>query len=558
MIGGAITRAQFAKALFGVPAFAAFSTLAVPVRANAEQPVPYAVPEGVERTLCKFDESWHYEFSSEWAEHPTGEEQGSFGIPLGSLSLTGDVSVVVPDDGVGQMLVVEDGLDLVYAFDRNRFTTSETSWHLIDDASRDIDDFSIGREILKGAAVVQSSFDGKKWFTNAFHTNIFADDAPQTLELFSLNDILLSNDCLYRVVVVYKLQRLVGTDKVAFVVTTPVYETSEFAEVYEFRAIGRDAYLSRCISDDDVDRVQLGQKARTDAFGYTNERPVVSDDPHFSWDLGSFYMGGYAAYDSDSKGSLVFYKTVGNQMVLWFSLEQDIDNLPGENSPAISRDTDGCDEALGVPKSDFGRGTLIVRKHDSHDGYHAPVVYTDFLDAYASPAVDTRIQLNEEGEYEVALDYEIKRGGFGPIPPEYFNYRIAFEFEVRNGNSMVFPMEIGTGSELHDGDYTQSGFVLDLANSQNLTVTISRSVLVKSGNGTFICDVRFNKPAAAGEEYSEPGIYAISVQSEFSATGATTKTIYVGGDAGDANLRLLSENRWTVDELNEHIATDGA
>ncbi len=42
-------------------------------------------------------------------------------------------------------------------------------------------------------------------------------------------------------------------------------------------------------------------------------------------------------------------------------------------------------------------------------------------------------------------------------------------------------------------------------------------------------DVRFNRPARDGEEYTREGIYTITVQNEYTGQ-ETTKTLYVGSD----------------------------
>ena len=83
------------------------------------------------------------------------------------------------------------------------------------------------------------------------------------------------------------------------------------------------------------------------------------------------------------------------------------------------------------------------------------MVYTDFLSANAILSADTRVQLFEEGDYEVTLDYEIKKGG---VLPSYYNYKISFSFSIRNGNCMVYPFELTDegfiGSELYDNALT--------------------------------------------------------------------------------------------------------
>ena len=57
----------------------------------------------------------------------------------------------------------------------------------------------------------------------------------------------------------------------------------------------------------------------------------------------------------------------------------------------------------------MGRGTLIIRYTDERGVKHDPEIYTNYLEANAKTSADTVVKLFEEGDYEVALDYEIKK-----------------------------------------------------------------------------------------------------------------------------------------------------
>ena len=106
----------------------------------------------------------------------------------------------------------------------------------------------------------------------------------------------------------------------------------------------------------------------------------------------------------------------------------------------------------------MGRGTLIIRYTDHQGIAHEPEIYTNYLEANATTSADTIVKFFEEGDYEVALDYEIKntpRQVVGvEIVPEYTNYRIYFRFSIRNGNCMVYPFDVSTGTELTDEEIT--------------------------------------------------------------------------------------------------------
>ena len=134
----------------------------------------------------------------------------------------------------------------------------------------------------------------------------------------------------------------------------------------------------------------------------------------------------------------------------------------------------------------------------------------------------------EEGDYEVCLIYEIISDGF-LFFNGYSNYKIEFKFSVRNGNTMIFPFDTVTGQELSNSAFTENGFYLDLANSHYLNIQVRREVWTK-GADEWVKDTRFNRVVADGEQYTEEGIYTITVTNPYT-DAVTEKVIYVGTDS---------------------------
>jgi len=194
-----------------------------------------------------------------------------------------------------------------------------------------------------------------------------------------------------------------------------------------------------------------------------------------------------------------------------------------------------------VSQSNFGKGTLIVKHTDYQNFEHEPTIYTNFLSAKAKKNADTKIIFLEEGDYEIALDYEIKDAlvqVFGAsMFPSYENYRVYLKFSVRNGNCMVFPFDVTTGAELTNSSFTENGFYLDLAKSKYLNINIKKEVLTEGVDG-LTEDVRFNRPAKDGEQFTEEGIYTITVSNTYT-NEQTVKKLYVG----------------KTDVLKAHVAT---
>ena len=294
------------------------------------------------------------------------------------------------------------------------------------------------------------------------------------------------------------------------------------------------AALSLSVRADDAMRYYMGDvplNAGQDT-GYAGCDSIGQKDLHFGWSLGRFYVTGYTrGPDTLSVGDPVFLKNAGDTVTLWFRLDQSIDALNGDSTLSITQDTVGYDAYFGIPKTDFGRGTLIIRHTDYQNQPGDPIIYTDYLAALQTGA-DTQVQLFEEGDYEVALNYSVRHTPLTlfeiDLFPQTEDYRIFFRFSVRNGNCMVFPFDIATGAELTNTAFTANGFRLDLARSRYLDIQVKRTVMTEGVNGT-VEDVRFNRPAQDGEGYTEEGIYTITVRNRYTQE-ETVKTIYVGTD----------------------------
>ncbi len=149
-------------------------------------------------------------------------------------------------------------------------------------------------------------------------------------------------------------------------------------------------------------------------------------------ELGVFTINGYTretSVNEEEKNKDVYLKNIGDKVTLWFTLNQDITSLNGDSKLQINEDKDGWDQEFEVAKTNFKRGTLIIRYTDYEGVVHDPVIYTDYLAANTRTGVGTKVELFEEGDHEVALDYEIvdKNGVIDSVS----DYRIAFDFSIR-------------------------------------------------------------------------------------------------------------------------------
>ena len=164
---------------------------------------------------------------------------------------------------------------------------------------------------------------------------------------------------------------------------------------------------------------------------------------------------------------------------------------------------------------------------------------------------NTKVNVFEEGDYEVALDYEIFVDNF-LFFDGYKNYRIRFNFSVRNGNCMVFPFDVETKEELRNTSITENGFYLDFAESKYLNINIKKEVLNEGADG-LTEDVRYNRPAKDKEEYREEGIYTITAENTYTSE-KTIKRIYVGKNSV---LKAHVQTGKSIEEIQE-LVNNGA
>lgn len=472
----------------------------------------------VEGKVYKFGENAKYKFEN--------EETSNLDTNV-TLTINGNSISKNDENNISVYSVSGNEVSFSYSFNHSLKKEDEYKWHLVDDKSKIVNDVSLSSDILKGAVILQISNDRSKWVTVSESVNAFENDG--TTSFYDVSELELLNGCYYRIIFAYKLGERV-TSKIPLVVS---YDYEKYAEVFEFYLYNKEEYIGTKLDTlNDSEKTKLGNRVRTEDEGYKGTKDIDKDDPHFGWSLGDFFVSGYTSKKTIDSNQY-FLKNSDDTVTLGFYLKQDIDNLNGKSNLSISRDKKGYDIDFEVPETDFGRGTLIVQFIDPDGVAHDPQIYTNYLEANLSPRANTAVKLCEEGDYKVALDYEIKNDNkklFGAsILPEKTHYRIAFEFRVRNSNTRVFLFDCKDETVvLKNGSITQNGFKIDFANSKYLDVSVKKEIL-ESGADGLTEDTKFNRRAKDQETYTEEGIYTITVEN--SVANLTTETkIYVGND----------------------------
>lgn len=520
--------------------------------------VVYAKDEtiNVSGELYEFDEKSEYIFSPD-----TPAESIKNTGRLGAFSISGDIKPISDVNGFTAYQVQhtdvtdrkeDEGIvKLSYVLGNTLIGKAETDWHIVEDKATKVNGKKLDERILSGAIILQTSLDGETWVTDITKTNIASDKSEFESSFYETKGIHQVNGCFYRVIVVYKTEKRLPDTKLG-PITQKHYEYKKYAEIYEFYLIDSIENTGDTISPTATPRKELGKRINTgkdNGFSGNNPEPITDKDPHFGWDIGTFYLNGFTREQMVSGSEEpIFLKTLGDRVTLWFNLKEDINSLNGNDDLCINEDKNGYDQYFGVEKSNFKHGALIIQFTDFEGRVHEPIIYTDYLAASARTGANTKVELFEEGDYEVALDYEIKDSS--GIVDSYTNYRISFNFKIRNGNCMVYPFDVVTGNELSDRALTENGFQLDLAKSRYLTIDIEREA-VREENGRYLLDKRANTAAQEGTSYTTEGVYTFTVKNP-STGDSTTKTIYVGNSPV---YKALSGK--TVKDVNELLDQGG-
>lgn len=495
-----------------------FATLATAIVLLSVLSVSAFADDGKTRVSGKIYEfeKGHYDFSQSETSAITGTDN-----TYGTFSVQGAFTRESNKSGVPAFTVTDGSLEIFYDYNDAKLTADEDSWHLVDDKSKKVDTLTLDSNIMKGAVILQISTDGNSWNTVTTATDVFQTTPTSKGAVYTCTDMQLENGCFYRFIVAYTLSKREKEGKVLFV-NTDKYDTRKYAEVYEFYARSGSATNN---SGSAGQVYNLGESKRVKKFSsFSEEEQIEAGDIHSGWKLGNFLVSGFTSYVKDTDGTIVFLKNPGDQVTLSFRLEQNINALNGDEKLTITPAEKANDSYFNTPTMDFGRGALIIRHRDYTNEETEPI-YHNYLSSLTTLDADTFVKLCEEGDYEVALDYQVTKD---ELIDKVGRYRIFCRFAVRNGNCMVYPMDAKTGNELTNGSIAENGFRLDLAKSRYLNITVKRATLNSTGDN-FVEDTRFNRAAKDGETYTDEGIYTITVRNNYTHE-ETIKKIAVGSD----------------------------
>ena len=279
--------------------------------------------------------------------------------------------------------------------------------------------------------------------------------------------------------------------------------------------------------------------------GYSGSDAITNKDVHFGWSLGQFTLKGFTEVYNEN-GIPVFLVNPGDSITLSYKLLQNIDRLNGEEKLTISNDKNGYDLAFQVEKTDFGRGALLVKFTD-HNNRSRVTPHLDYLTAVKNKASKATISNMEEGDYEVALDYEIAEKKFPGY--KYHNYRTTFKFKIRNSNCMIYLRDLNSKNEFANYSVAEKGFFLEYTSFYQ-RIIVKREILADNGNG-YTLTPRTCKAAYDGAQYTDPGVYTVTVKNVY--TGESVDMVIAVGDDPLTNAYVTANCVYKPEQLAEMI-----
>ncbi len=498
-------------ALFAALVFAVLSA----VSAGAEEMDMYVTGK-----IYEYDAERDYKVSSYYYLDRTSELE-----TLGQLNIRGNAIGYATDVHTAAFEHSGSGsMTLSYEYNNSLYTSDKFNWHIIEDDSESADGFRLGGRIGSGAVLIETSPDHENW--ELIHTERDILNIPQgsfSSVTYTTDPQQLRNGCYFRVVVVYKLEEQLDDTKFWFFDTSDK-DRKRVAEVYEFYV--KDKEGGEELLPEDGQRQTVGETVNAGyGSGYSGQGAIGGSDPHSGWELGSFILDGC----TECRDNTMLVKTPDEKISLKYRLSQsDLDRLGGDSDLSIKSDPTGTDSGFGVQNEYFGRGALLIRRTDENGTAEEVQVIPDFLSNIAVSGTETEVQLFDEGDYEVALDYRINEDGF--FYDDQYDYRVFFKFSVRNCGCGIWPVDTVSGESLDNAVSTYNGFRLDSSVSDYLKVKVSLSQWTEKENGYSEIHI-YDRAPEKDELFEEEGIYtitAINPTTDPSGRQPVIKKIYVG------------------------------
>ena len=180
--------------------------------------------------VYEFDKKSNYEITDA-AEYVQSRHDNTYG----KFSIQADFAGIQDEDGMMRAGVKGDVVGFYYSYGDGALYEDNKSgeWVLTKDTGKKIDGMKLDGKIGKGTILIQSSEDGAAWNTIVSQTDAFEETPYRAHPIYSASMQRYAAGSYFRVIVVYKEQKLIETKKILFF-NIDKFDYRKMAEVYEF------------------------------------------------------------------------------------------------------------------------------------------------------------------------------------------------------------------------------------------------------------------------------------------------------------------------------------
>ena len=237
-----------------------------------------------------------YQLKDDKYEFPETGEKSDFKESEihGNLAIKGEISDIGKKKTVPSYGVDGGHLSFSYYYDGTMFPKNTKDEHIVSDKSEQVDGIELDHKVGEGTLLLQTSKDGKIWYTAWEKGNVFSKKENNLNNFYQTTDIQMTSGCYYRLAVVYKTEEITGKKRSLFGKRDKIKER-RYVELYYFYAY--DINAENLQEPEQVNENVLGADSlvRTKKIkGYQGKKKITGVDPHYGWTMGNFYVGGFS------------------------------------------------------------------------------------------------------------------------------------------------------------------------------------------------------------------------------------------------------------------------
>ncbi len=162
---------------------------------------------------------------------------------IGTFRISGDINEESTYQGKTAYGLESGTLTFSYNYNGSYLKESDTSWCIIDEGAKEVDQLKLDASIKKGVLIIQKSYDGRNWVNAAPpQVNYFGTVTTGNNRFYTADGGDIARGTFYRVIIAYKMHKKTGNYGVFGVLTA--YDEIFCTETYSFYACTNTGLIS--------------------------------------------------------------------------------------------------------------------------------------------------------------------------------------------------------------------------------------------------------------------------------------------------------------------------